>query len=59
MKNDIRNINSSNDIIVAADKTKNMKTVSHEKYDKLVNSSIAYNIFNTIASKCRKASRRH
>ena len=40
LKNDIRNINSSKDIIVAADKSRNMYNMSHEKYDKLVSNSI-------------------
>ena len=39
MKNAIRNINSSKNIIVAADKTRNMYKMSHKKYDKLVNNS--------------------
>ena len=43
LKNDIRNINSSKDIIVAADKTRNMYKMSHEKYDKLVSNSITLN----------------
>ena len=66
LQNDIRNINSSRDIIVAADKTRNMYNISHEKYDKLANSSITQsyrkaedNISYAIATECNNLSRNH
>ena len=62
---DIRNIYSSKDIIVAADKTRNMYKMSHEKYDKLVGNSITHsyrkaedNISYAIANECRNLSRK-
>ena len=65
LKNVIRNINSSKDIIVAADKTRNMYKMSHEKYDKLVSNSITQsyrkaedNISYTVATECKNLSRK-
>ena len=66
LKNDIRKINSSKDIIVAADKTRNMYKMSHEKYDELVSNSITLNygkaedkISYAIATECKNLSRKH
>ena len=65
-KNDIRNINSSNDIIVSVDKTRNMSKMSHAKYDKLISNSITQNyrkaednISYAIATECRCLSQKH
>ena len=66
VKNEIRTLNIySKYIIVAADKTRNMHKMSHEKYDKLVNNGITQNyrraednISNTIATECRNLSRK-
>ena len=64
MKNDIKNINPSKDINVAADKTRNMSKMSYKKYDKLVDNSITQNyrkaednISNTTVTECQNLSR--
>ena len=66
MLSDIKNINSSIDIIVAADKTRNMNKMSHEKYYKQVSNSITQNyrkaednISCAIVTECRNQSRKH
>ena len=60
LENDIRNMNSSKDIIVAADETRNMYKMTHDKYYKLVSNSITQNcriaednISYAIATECR------
>ena len=65
LKNDIRNIHSSKDIIVAAHKTRNMYKMSHVKYDKQVSNSITHsyrktedNISYAIATDCRNLARK-
>ena len=66
LKNDIRNISSSKDIIVAADKTRNMYIMSQDKYDKLAsnrntqnNRKGENNISYAMATECKNLSRKH